>query len=265
MARGPQAGGVQRRLEVPAERIDRWLRGFAERHGGLAAVRLDSDLVRFRAGDGALAACRVPFPPLDLALDPAADEGPEGAVAALARHACLDRRVGVLLARLGGYAAGVFDGPRLIASKVGSRPVHGRSAAGGQSQARFARRRDNQARQALRAAADTAARVLTPYAPAAPEGHAVPAGAAGTAGAAGGGSPARGHGGPLEALICGGDRRAIEALRRDRRLAAVFALETGPFLAVPDPRRAVLEDTPRLFRAVLIDLEEPGRPDSDPG
>ena len=76
-----------------------------------------------------------------------------------------DRTVGVLLVRLGGYAAGVFTGtePVLAASKVGSRLVHGRSAAGGQSQRRFARRRENQAQQALGAAADTAVAVFGPY------------------------------------------------------------------------------------------------------
>jgi hypothetical protein len=29
------------------------------------------------------------------------------------------------------------------------------------------------------------------------------------------------------------------------------------FLAVPDPRLAVLKDTPRLFRAIRIQLTEP--------
>ena len=87
----------------------------------------------------------------------------------IAAHAAADRTVGVLLVRLGGYAAGVFAGapPRLAASKVGSRLVHGRSAAGGQSQQRFARRREKQAAEALAAAADTAAGGLRPLRPAA--------------------------------------------------------------------------------------------------
>ena len=62
-------------------------------------------------------------------------------------------RAGVLLVRLWGSAAGVFDGTSLVSAKVGSRQVHGRSAAGGQSQQRFARRREGQARVALAAAA----------------------------------------------------------------------------------------------------------------
>jgi len=87
--------------------------------------------VLLSASDGTVARCQVPFPPLLMT----GDDLP----AALVAHAQLDRRVGVLLVRLGGYAAGVFEGSTLVASKVGSRQVHGRSSAGGWSQQRFAR------------------------------------------------------------------------------------------------------------------------------
>ena len=214
MAKPRPAAGGGRWVEVPPERVTRWLAGFGERHGGFSADAVtEPDVVRFHGGDGALAECHVPFPPLD---------------GDLAAHAQRDRRVGVLLVRLGGYACGVFDGDRLVASKVGARLVHGRSAAGGQSQQRFARRRDKQAREAFREAADAAVRVLAPW-------------------AAG-----------LEAVVCGGDRRAVGALRGDSRLGAVFALETVPFLAVPDPRLAVLRETPPRFRAVRVRIVEPG-------
>lgn len=249
------------------------------------------DIVRLTAPDGAIAECHVPFPPLTVASssapeptpgrlghagpdqvavgqaapavqapsrpegEPAAPSGsehrlpsrtsvPAGAgtepdmsaeagsatpdatalelLESLIAHANRARRVGVLLARLGGHAAGVFDGDRLVASKVGARHVQGRTAAGGWSQQRFARRRSKQANEALRAAADVAARVLTPYLP------------------------------ELDAVVLGGDRRAIDALRDDPRLAGVFALETPPFLTVPDPKLAVLRSTPAMFRAVRI-------------
>ncbi len=87
----------------------------------------------------------VPFPPMPWTTE--GTEPMEFAEAMVAAHATADRTVGVFLVRLGGYAAGVFTGtePVLAASKVGSRLVHGRSAAGGQSQQRFARRRENQA------------------------------------------------------------------------------------------------------------------------
>ncbi|REF01106.1 acVLRF1 family peptidyl-tRNA hydrolase [Thermomonospora umbrina] len=220
MARSGPAAGGGRRLEVSPERTERWVAGFAERHGGLAVTETGLRAVTFTAADGSVAECHVPFPPLTVR------SGLEGLVA----HALRDRRVGVLLVRLGGYAAGVFEGERLVASKVGARQVHGRSAAGGQSQQRFARRRDKQAREALAAAADVAVRVLGPE----------------TAGRT-----------PLEAVVLGGDRRAIAALREDRRLAAVFALAVDePFLTVPDPRLAVLRQTTVHFRAVRILLTE---------
>ncbi len=53
-----------------------------------------------------------------------------------------DHIVAALLVRLGGYAVGVFDGERLVASKVGSRFVQNRHKKGGSSAtARRARRR----------------------------------------------------------------------------------------------------------------------------
>jgi hypothetical protein len=211
MAKPRPAAGGGRWVEVPPERLVRWLDGFAGRHGGFS-TETGPRVVLLQGGDGALAECHVPFPPL---------EGD------LVGHVSRDRRVGVLLVRLGGYACGVFEGERLVASKVGARLVHGRSAAGGQSQQRFARRRDGQAREALRAAADTAARVLAPRVTG------------------------------LEAVVCGGDRRAVDLVRGDRRLDAVFALEAGPFLTVPDPRLAVLRETPPRFRAVRVRLVEP--------
>ena len=141
-----------------------------------------------------------------------------------------DHVVSVLLVRLGGYAVGVFDGERLRASKSGSRPVHGRAAAGGRSQKRFARRREGQARVALAAAADAAAMVLLPVA------------------------------GELAAVVGGGDRRALAAVLADRRLAPLRPLLVDEVLDVPQPRRSVLESAPARFRAVRVRLPagEPG-------
>ncbi len=225
-------GDGARWLDVAPERLAGWLESFGERHGGALAGAARPDdaaglsVVEFRAADGAVAACHPPFPPL-----PAGDGAPGAAQIAvrIAGHASADRTVGVLLVRLGGYAAGVFTGdpPRLVASKVGSRLVHGRSAAGGTSQQRFARRREKQASEALGAAADTAAAVFAPYA------------------------------GRLDAVVLGGDRRTIAGLRDDPRLQPYFELAVERFLTVPDPRLAVLRGAPRLFRAVRIRLTEP--------
>jgi hypothetical protein len=210
-------------LDVGPERIEAWLGEFAARHGPAQVdIGNDRDVVTVRAADGSIADCQIPFPPLPVTAT--------GTAAELAAHAAADRIVAVLLVRLGGYAAGVFSGvqPQLVASKVGSRLVHGRSAAGGTSQHRFARRREKQAREALEAAADTAASVFAQFA------------------------------GNLDALVLGGDKRAMAALRQDTRLGPYFDLAVDRFLTVPDPRLVVLQGTPRLFRAVRIRLAEPG-------
>nr|WP_062340352.1 acVLRF1 family peptidyl-tRNA hydrolase [Herbidospora sakaeratensis] len=236
MSARPAAGGG-RWVSIPPSRLPRWLANFADRHGGPPSEEGGADVVVLTAPDGAVAECHVPFGPLDSGrsggpgsrgADGLATARPGPLAVSLISHVSRERRVGVLLVRLGGYAAGVFEGDRLLVSKVGSRLVHGRSAAGGWSQQRFARRREKQADEALGAAADVAARVLLPSA---------------------------GEG--LAGFVVGGDRKAIDELRSDRRLAPLFALETGPFLAVPDPRLVVLEKTPEEFRAVRIRVVDP--------
>jgi len=223
-----------RRIEVAPERLVTWVNSFAARHGPLAAEAGPAE-VTFRAADGTAARCEIPFAPLAATSPPG--PGAMQTAARVAAHARADRTVGVLLVRRGGYAAGVFAGPdaHLIASKVGSRLVHGRSAAGGRSQHRFARRRENQAAQALQAAADTAVRVLGP------------------------------HTAELDAVVLGGDRRTMAGLRDDRRLAPYFDLAVDRFLTVPDPRLVVLKTAPRLYRAIRITLTEPGPGDTPPG
>lgn len=203
---------------MPPERVHPWIDGFADRHGPFSAGG-DERVVRLVAEDGAVAELHVPFPPMT-------PPGPPH-VTRLVAHANADRRIGVFLVRLGGYAAGVFHGPALVSSKVGSRLVQGRTAAGGWSQQRFARRRRNQADRVFDDAVETAVRVLTPYL------------------------------GELDGVVLGGDRRAVDALRPDRRLAPLLALEKEPFLVVPDPKHAVLRDTPAQFRAVRVRVVDP--------
>ena len=234
------AGSGARWLDVSAERFPGWISAFAGRHGdparpgdpapaggsGQLGITPGDGVVAFTAPDGAVAECHPPFGE-SFALPPGL-AAPDEIAAAIAAHARAPRVVGVLLVRLGGYAAGVFSGypPALADSKVGSRPVHGRSAAGGWSQQRFARRREKQASEALDAAAGTAVAVF-------------------------------GRGPRLDAVVLGGDKRAVAGLRDDPRLAPYLAIATERFLTVPDPRRSVLEGTPRLFTAVRIRLTEP--------
>jgi hypothetical protein len=197
----PAAGGG-REVGVAPERLGRWLEGFAERHGGATA-----DGTTWTGADGAVAEVEVPYPPLH---------------GDLLAHALAPRRVGILLVRLGGHAVGVAEGERLVVSKVGSRQVHGRSAAGGWSQQRFARRREGQVRVALAAAADLAVTLLVPVAD------------------------------TLDAVVVGGDRRSVEAVLDDPRLGVLRPLVMAPLLDVPDPRRAVLDTAPARYRAVRV-------------
>jgi hypothetical protein len=207
----------ERWIDVPAPRLDRWLAGFAERHGSVTWSATPEEVVVI-AADGSGAECRVPLPPL--AADAAAPFG------GLVAHVCAERTVGVLLVRLGGYAAGIFEGPRLVASKVGSRPVHGRSAAGGWSQKRFARRREGQSRTALDAAASAAASVLLRRA------------------------------GDLQALVTGGDRGAVTAVLGDARLATLLPLVAANLPDMPDPNRKVLESSYARFMSVRIRVSD---------
>jgi hypothetical protein len=286
------AGTGGKWIDVSAERLPGWIASFAVRHGvpGVAgdsaealAVALADDHVSFTAQDGAVAQCYPPFPPaggitalveevtpparLD---DPAVFDHPAAfaerpvldrpavVAEALAAHARKPRTVGVLLVRLGGYAAGVFTGypPVLGAAKVGSRPVHGRSAAGGWSQHRFARRREKQANEALSAAADAAVMIFGGVAGGVAGGATVGGKSGGKGGAAATARP-QPRAARLDAVVLGGDRRAVADLRDDPRLAPYFGLASERFLTVPDPKRAVLLEAPRQFTAVRIWLTEP--------
>jgi len=58
--------------------------------------------------------------------------------------------------------------------------------------------------------------------------------------------------------LCGlRDRKAITGARADPRLRPVMKHTVDRFLIVPDPRLAVLRDTPRLFLAIRIHLTGP--------
>jgi hypothetical protein len=312
------AGSGGKWLDVSADRLPGWIASFAVRHGAsdsqagsgeALTVAVGDDHVSFTAQDGAVAQCYPPFPPTggvtalleevtppsrlddpDVFDHPArAGSGHQGgpddpaAIAeALAAHARKPRTVGVLLVRLGGFAAGVFTGypPVLGAAKVGSRLVHGRSAAGGWSQHRFARRREKQANEALSAAADAAVLIFGGGAGAGKGGVGGQKGGVGgqkggvggqkgtaadrstsqkraTTGGAAAGRRAQPATTRLDAVVLGGDRRAVADLRDDARLAPYFGLATERFLTVPDPKRAVLLEAAKQFTAVRIWLTEP--------
>ena len=195
MTRFPDSVALVPSIAVPRARWARWLENFVSRHGE-TTYAVEGGALTGRAEDGSAFAASLP---LDVAYDGSAD--PVEFVAALE----LPSRWGVLLVRKGGFAIARLGGEKVLESKVGQRHVQGRTKAGGQSQQRFARRRDNQARQAYEAAAEHAARILSGAMP----------------------------------VVTGGDRPAVEAVLTDPRLAALRVV--GPWLPVPEPRRGTLD------------------------
>jgi hypothetical protein len=191
---------VSRTVLVPPARVERWFHNFAGRHGAASFAVGDGRLVA-SAEDGSVATAALPF-----------GRGYDGPPDPTTFAETVAERVawGILLVRKGGFAVATVRGTQVLSSKVGRRHVQGRTKAGGQSQQRFARRRDNQARQAFEAAADHAWRILVDGAPS------------------------------LRALVCGGDRHAVDEVLSDSRLARLAPLRVEPWLALPDPRASEL-------------------------
>jgi hypothetical protein len=215
-----------RTVEVGSGRLERWITGFGERHPG-ASVRFAPDEVELSAPDGSHAVLHPPFPPMTAGL-PIGGDGAEllseggAARVANARGVAVLR---VLMIRRGGYACAVVTGHHVTASKVGSRYVQGRTAAGGWSQQRFARRREGQTQALLGSALEVAARVLLPCS-------------------------------PDDALVTGGDRPLLDRLLTDARLKPLTALRAGPHLEIGDPKSDLVKDLPERARAVRIRLDE---------
>lgn len=188
--------------------MTRWVDNFSTRHGRTDLAVRDGALVG-EASDGSHFTARLPF---DTAYDGPADP------AALSEAAALPERWGVLLVRKGGFAVARLEGRAIAESKVGQRHVQGKTKAGGQSQQRFARRRDNQARAAYEAAAEHAARVLA----------------------------------GVDTVVTGGDHHAVAEVLSDARLRHLRP--TTDWLAVPDPRRSVLEQAVADAQGIHVEV-----------
>ncbi|SCL19187.1 hypothetical protein GA0074692_0566 [Micromonospora pallida] len=214
MTSRPAAGGG-RWVEVDPARIARWVEGFTDRHGTPAVLAQPYGLL-LTAPDGATAELHTP---------PGVPTSPD--VAGFAAAASTPRRIGLLLARKGAVAVGIAEGSDLVVHKVDTRYVQGRTAAGGWSQQRFARRRDNQAKAALADAVELTVRLLLPEAA------------------------------TLAALVAGGDRRAVDTVLADRRLTPLAALRADRLLDVPEPRYAVLLAAATAARATHILVRDP--------
>ncbi len=201
----PNSPGVRpqsvRTAFVPGSRLAGWAERFGASHGGYG-LSDDDDGLRLVAGDGASALLQAPWPP---------DGRPGRGANALERLASLaaqPRRLGLLLVRRGGYSIGVAAEGELLAAKAGTRYVQGRTAAGGQSQQRFARRRSNQADALVEAVAQQAAEVFGREA--------------------------------FEYVVPGGDRALADLVLGHPALRDYARLPRLPYLDVPEPRLAVL-------------------------
>jgi hypothetical protein len=184
-----------RRVEIDPERVAGWIARFLAGHGGgevHGALGTATDArLRVVAADGASADLQA------FSYDPLA----------------------VLLIRRGGYAVAVAEGTALVAHKVGTRHVQSRTAAGGWSQQRFARRRANQADALVGAVADHFKALL--------DRTAAPA-----------------------ALVVGGDKALVRAVLQDVRLRRVAELPRRDLFDIADPSRKVLDEALRRGRAV---------------
>jgi hypothetical protein len=143
-----------------------------------------------------------------------------------------DHIVAALLVRLGGYAVGIFDGERVVASKVGSRFVKNRHKKGGSSANRFRRRREEQARELIEEAAGVAVRVLESWRD------------------------------RVEFVAFGGDRGAIrQVLAASPHLDWLSERAIPRFFTVPEPRLRELERLPYdLYSAELVIESKHDRP-----
>lgn len=195
---------------VAPERFQRWVDNFTARHGE-TALAVDAGALTGAAADGSSFRAALPFS-RDFT------DGPD--LAAFLAAAAPPDDWGILLVRKGGFAVARMIGAGFGESKVGQRHVQGRTKAGGQSQQRFARRRDNQARAAYEAAAEHAVRLVA----------------------------------DARLAVVGGDATAVTAVLEDPRLHQLRSRVVGAFLTVPDPRRSVLEAAALDAQAITIDV-----------
>ncbi|MGB3764600.1 MAG: acVLRF1 family peptidyl-tRNA hydrolase [Ornithinimicrobium sp.] len=195
-----------RRIDVPRDRLAQWVDGFAQRHGE-PTWTIDGSAYRATAPNGAWATfsswTAAPSLPPDLLVW----SEPPGTFA-------------IILIRRGGYAVGVVSGGELVAHKCGTRYVQSRTAAGGWSQQRYARRRSNQRDELVDTVIE---RVVTLK-----EGH-------------------RGEG-----VVLGGDQPLASAVLDDRRLESLAIVPRREFYDIPDPRFVVLQKT--LSRALMVSV-----------
>jgi Actinobacteria/chloroflexi VLRF1 release factor len=201
-------------VQVAWRRLDGWVERYEARHPD-TTWEVGPTLVSAVSADGSTVSFPIPVAPLV-----------ELTMAGLAAHLRHPWQIGVVLVRRGGFAVARLVGHEQVASKVGQRHVQGRTKAGGWSQQRFARRRDNQARAAYDAAGGHVHTLLLPYAR------------------------------NLDLLALGGDRTACDAVLALPELAALAGVPTLWLPGLPDPKRAVLDHAVELVCSVRIEIRD---------
>lgn len=123
-----------------------------------------------------------------------------------------DFKVALILIRLGAYAIGIYQGQKLIGSKVGTGVVHARHKKGGSSAARFARHREKQIEYFMTRVCGHVREQLEPQIQS------------------------------LDYVAYGGARTTILLLRKQCHFLRQFDDRTLPsVLDIPEPRKDVLE------------------------
>ncbi|MGB7425040.1 MAG: acVLRF1 family peptidyl-tRNA hydrolase [Ornithinimicrobium sp.] len=197
-----------RRIDVPRDRLQHWVDGFAQRHGA-PTWTVDGAGYRATAANGAWATFSSWTPAQSLPPDLLAwSEAPTTFV--------------VILIRRGGYAVGVVHAGELVAHKCGTRYVQSRTAAGGWSQQRYARRRSNQADDLVGVVSDRVAVMI--------------------AGTTAGG------------LVLGGDKTLAHTVTGEFRLQHLAALPKREFFDLPDPRMRVLISVAARSASIAVDV-----------
>lgn len=198
----PVAGGGKE-VEISADRIGGWVNRFAGRNTGVSELVEHLDRLEIVAHDGTTATLEVPFPPMSI--------GTREPIEALVDHLGSVGLLGLVLVRGGAHSIGTARDGVVLSSSTDRAYLQGRTAAGGWSQQRYARRRGNQLTASLADSAATVARVLLPLA------------------------------GRLGGLILAGDASALKKVMAEPELKPFAPLPSRMFGDIPEPRRAVLE------------------------
>ncbi len=138
-----------------------------------------------------------------------------------------DFMIGLVLVHLGSYAVGIYQGEKLISSKIGTGLVHGRHKKGGSSQQRFQRRRENQVREFLDRVCLHTREQLEPHAQL------------------------------LNYITYGGPYQTVLLLQKRCPFLQSFDDRVLPLLDVPSLRQRVLETAiGRIWSSCIIDWQE---------